>query len=321
MVAFTLGDLNIRELSSDADLQLVCEHVIQPSVRTGEELCLPQDASLEELVAYWCAPAHRVFVAEREGSDAPLGSYYVTQSHAGNGAHVAKCEFVTAPDARGRGVARSMLRHALETAHGLGYRDLLLDFVIEVNKRALAIWKQAGFVEVGRLPGAFAHPTLGFVDALVMHRKLGLDDLVAWFREVKHSARGSPPKVPVHESDDEDDLIQPISQFDPERDRLPPPAPLPPPKPQPLPKPVIDPETGYAVDDVCSKIAWYLDSIFVTMHPGSSGRVVEHVPTQELQADDGAEGAAGATEEPEPAPEPSKLTKKPAPAPTPRKRR
>jgi len=30
----------------------------------------------------------------------------------------------------------------------------------------------SGFAIVGRIPGAFAHPTLGDVDALVMHRAL-----------------------------------------------------------------------------------------------------------------------------------------------------
>ena len=36
----------------------------------------------------------------------------------------------------------------------------------------MRLWERMGFAAVGRLPGAFLHPRLGFVDALVMHRPL-----------------------------------------------------------------------------------------------------------------------------------------------------
>jgi hypothetical protein len=44
--------------------------------------------------------------------------------------------------------------------------------VISTNDRALKLWQSCGFEIVGRLPGAFAHPAKGFVDALVMFQKL-----------------------------------------------------------------------------------------------------------------------------------------------------
>jgi len=34
------------------------------------------------------------------------------------------------------------------------------------------LWTSLGFATVGRVPGAFRHPRLGSVDALVMHRPL-----------------------------------------------------------------------------------------------------------------------------------------------------
>jgi ribosomal protein S18 acetylase RimI-like enzyme len=40
------------------------------------------------------------------------------------------------------------------------------------NERAVRLWQSCGFAIVGRLPGAFEHPRLGLVDALVMHRML-----------------------------------------------------------------------------------------------------------------------------------------------------
>src|SRR5260370_38569196 len=46
------------------------------------------------------------------------------------------------------------------------------NFVVGTNSRAIALWRRVGFEIVGWLPGAFRHPTLGFVDAPVMFRKL-----------------------------------------------------------------------------------------------------------------------------------------------------
>jgi ribosomal protein S18 acetylase RimI-like enzyme len=44
--------------------------------------------------------------------------------------------------------------------------------VIASNERAVRLWRTCGFEIVGTLPGAFDHPTRGFVDAYVMYRKL-----------------------------------------------------------------------------------------------------------------------------------------------------
>jgi ribosomal protein S18 acetylase RimI-like enzyme len=46
------------------------------------------------------------------------------------------------------------------------------NFVIASNERAVRLWQSCGFAIVGRLPGAFEHPRLGLVDALVMYRTL-----------------------------------------------------------------------------------------------------------------------------------------------------
>jgi ribosomal protein S18 acetylase RimI-like enzyme len=46
------------------------------------------------------------------------------------------------------------------------------NFVVGSNARAVKLWESLGFETVGRLPGAFRHPSAGCVDALVMYRKL-----------------------------------------------------------------------------------------------------------------------------------------------------
>jgi ribosomal protein S18 acetylase RimI-like enzyme len=83
-----------------------------------------------------------------------------------------QCGYITAEAARGRGVARAMLRHSLETAREMGFRAMQYNFVVATNQRAIETWTSAGFVTVGRLPRAFRHPVEGYVDALVMWRDL-----------------------------------------------------------------------------------------------------------------------------------------------------
>jgi len=79
---------------------------------------------------------------------------------------------VTATAATGRGVARAMCQHSLDYARERGYRGMQFNFVVSTNTRAVALWQSFDFEIVGRLPQAFDHPKLGYVDALVMFRVL-----------------------------------------------------------------------------------------------------------------------------------------------------
>jgi len=144
--------------------------LLEPVFRAGDTYAIDADIARDDALAYWCGPGRRVFVCEAAGS--VLGSYYIVRNQGGGGAHVCNCGFVTAPAARGRGVARAMLAHALDTASALGFRAMQFNFVVATNTRAIATWERAGFDTVGRLPGAFRHPQDGYVDALVMYRSL-----------------------------------------------------------------------------------------------------------------------------------------------------
>lgn len=61
-----------------------------------------------------------------------LGTYFLRANHEGGGSHVANSS----------------------------------------NERACKLWQSFDFEIVGRLPGAFQHPQLGFVDVFVMYREL-----------------------------------------------------------------------------------------------------------------------------------------------------
>jgi ribosomal protein S18 acetylase RimI-like enzyme len=144
--------------------------ILEPVIRAGETYTLPRDMGRAHALAYWLGADRESFVAENGG--VVLGTYYLRANQAGGGAHVANCGFMTAAGASGRGVARAMAAHALERAAARGFRAMQFNFVVSTNARAVRLWESLGFETLCRLPGAFAHPSAGFVDALVMFRKL-----------------------------------------------------------------------------------------------------------------------------------------------------
>ncbi len=146
--------------------------ILEPICATGAVFCAPPDGGRDGALAYWGwgRPDTRVFLAEDGGQ--ALGTYYLRPNQTGNGSHVANAGYATAPAAQGRGVARSMLAHSLDTAKAAGFRAMQYNFVVSTNARAIATWEATGFTVAGRLPGAFRHPRYGYVDALVMVRTL-----------------------------------------------------------------------------------------------------------------------------------------------------
>ena len=140
--------------------------MLEPLVRTGEVFALPLDMRCDDGMAYWFAPGNHVFVCELDGLVA--GSYYLRPNQRGGGSHVGNCGYMTAPWAAGRGVAGEMCAHSVSFAKMAGFRALQFNFVVSTNHAAVHLWAKHGFRVVGRLPGAFAHPQEGFVDALVM---------------------------------------------------------------------------------------------------------------------------------------------------------
>jgi L-amino acid N-acyltransferase YncA len=153
--------------SSDAD---AIWSILEPTIRAGETYTLPREMDREQALAYWFSSGHAVFVTEEGGE--VLGTYYLRANQKGGGNHVGNCGYMTAAKASGRGVATAMCAHSLEYARTLGFRAIQFNFVVSSNLPAIHLWQKFGFATVGRLPGAFLHPSLGYVDALVMYRAL-----------------------------------------------------------------------------------------------------------------------------------------------------
>jgi ribosomal protein S18 acetylase RimI-like enzyme len=72
----------------------------------------------------------------------------------------------------GQGLASAMCAHSQDEARKMLYKAMQFNFVLCTNHGAIRLWERAGFETVGRIPKAFAHPSAGLVDALVMYKRL-----------------------------------------------------------------------------------------------------------------------------------------------------
>ncbi len=152
-----------------SDAEAVAE-IILPTIRGGMTYALDPDLSEADALSYWMGQDRETFVVQDEGRI--VGTYYMRPNQGGGGRHVCNCGYMTGTTAVGRGVARRMCQHSLEQARLRGYRAMQFNFVVSTNERAIRLWQLMGFKVVGQLPGAFHHPTTGYVDALVMFQLL-----------------------------------------------------------------------------------------------------------------------------------------------------
>ena len=145
--------------------------ILEPVFRAGETYPYPRDIDEAGGRRAWMALPRMTCVAEEAGQI--LGTYYIKPNQPGQGSHVCNCGYVVSSRARGRGVASALCEHSQQLGAELGFRAMQFNLVVSTNTGAVRLWQKLGFEVLARLPGAFAHPREGDVDALVMYKQLG----------------------------------------------------------------------------------------------------------------------------------------------------
>lgn len=158
----------IRRATS-ADRERIWE-IFQTVVASGDTYAYAPTTSREEALALWFRADTSTYVAV-EG-DIVVGTYILRPNQPGLGSHVANAAFMVDLAARGRGIGRLMGKHCLEEARRLGFRAMQFNFVVSTNLPAVHLWQTLGFQIIGKVPGAFRHARLGFVDVYIMFRTL-----------------------------------------------------------------------------------------------------------------------------------------------------
>ena len=144
--------------------------IFRSVVRGGDTYAFSPDLDEENARRIWFSPGAEVFVAE--GKARVVGTFYVKPNQPGLGSHVANAGFMVDPEIHGTGLGRAMGEYALAWAKEQGYQAMQFNFVVSSNESAVRLWQDLGMKIVGTLPGAFRHPTRGYVDVYVMFRSL-----------------------------------------------------------------------------------------------------------------------------------------------------
>jgi ribosomal protein S18 acetylase RimI-like enzyme len=145
--------------------------LLQETFGAGETYAFSPQSTEEEIRQVWIEVPARTFVA-CDADGAVLGTYFIKANQPGLGAHVCNCGYVVARTSQGKGIASRMCEHSQAQAVAMGFRAMQFNFVVATNTRAIRLWERLGFSVVGRLPNAFNHQKLGYVDALVMFKQL-----------------------------------------------------------------------------------------------------------------------------------------------------
>ncbi len=139
-------------------------------VSAGETYPYPINTDKDSAYRIWMLDPKKTFVAVSGGKI--VGTYYIKPNQPGLGSHVCNCGYMVSSKHRGEGIATQMCIHSQNIARELGYKAMQFNLVVSTNKTAVNLWGRLGFETIGRLAEAFAHPRLGYVDALVMYKKL-----------------------------------------------------------------------------------------------------------------------------------------------------
>lgn len=160
--------MNIRE-ATDTDFDQIWP-IFHEIVSAGETYAYNRNTSKEQAKSIWLNYPRKTFVFEEDG--VILGTYFIKTNQDGPGDHVCNCGYMVSSTARGRGMATRMCKHSQNIARELGYKAMQFNFVAASNEGAVRLWNKLGYETVGRLPKAFNHPDLGYVDALIMYKWL-----------------------------------------------------------------------------------------------------------------------------------------------------
>ena len=149
--------------------------ILESVFRAGDTYAFSPDITETQAHQTWINAPQATFIA-LDSDQRILGTYYIKPNQPELGAHICNCGYIVSESARGQGIATQMCEHSQQVAVELGFRAMQYNLVVATNTGAIRLWKKLGFAEIGRVPEAFRHPQLGYVDALILYKALHVSE-------------------------------------------------------------------------------------------------------------------------------------------------
>lgn len=146
--------------------------IIMEVAQQGETFAMEAPANPRAAAADWFSgpPGRTIVAVDAAGVIHATASMYPNRP--AQGAHIASGSLMVASASRGKGLGRLLIRDMIAWAVQEGYRAIQFNAVVETNAAAMRLYESEGFEVLATAPGAFLHPTRGFVGLAILWRDL-----------------------------------------------------------------------------------------------------------------------------------------------------
>ena len=158
--------MNIRKVTEND-----CEdlwNIFKEVVDEGNAFTSDSSVTLDKFKNMWVNENTNI----AEIDDKIIGGYNIFSFNSGRGSHICCGAYMIKKDYRGKGAGYLLGKHSLQFAKGIGFKAIQFNCIVSTNKVAIRLWKKLGFKIKGKIPKAFNHKDLGYVDTYIMHRFL-----------------------------------------------------------------------------------------------------------------------------------------------------
>ncbi len=94
-------------------------------------------------------------VAEDSKTNEIMGLYILHPNNIGRCCHIANASYAVTKRMRGKGVGRALVIDSLVSASKYGFKVMQFNAVVVNNYRAIRLYKNLGFTQLGKIPNGF----------------------------------------------------------------------------------------------------------------------------------------------------------------------
>ena len=161
--------MNIR-LAQTTDAATLCQAEQAIAATPGRLVSLPDELSVENFVAMIQKPTTRYIVVEQDNEI--IGHAFLEQMGLKAVAHIMRLTIAVHEGHQGQGVGKLMLKHLIDWAKATRSVEKIELHVRATNLQAIALYKNMGFVEEGRLKRRIKISETQYLDDLTMGLQL-----------------------------------------------------------------------------------------------------------------------------------------------------